>query len=292
MDIKKILVSQPQPAVVEKGPFWQLVEQNKVVLDFKPFITTVSVPVKDFRKQKIDITAHTAVILTSKNSVDNYFRICEESRFSVPESMMYFCVSEAIALYLQKYTAYRKRKIFFGKSKFIDLVDLLLKYSTNNFLVPLSDPHKPEIPQLLTEAKLKFSVAILSSTEPVKFEDSLKITDYDMLLFYSPLEIQSLIGNFGEEAKKIKIAAFGIGTAQAAIEAGCNLVSLAPTAESPSMVMAVSKYLKEYKKLGDKVDLSYIDTAIEAASNQNQEAINKVKNVKPKRASSRKTTKA
>ena len=248
-----------------------------------PFIRTVSVPVKEFRKQRIDLDDHTAVILTSKNSVDNYFRICEESRIAVPETMMYFCVSEAIALYLQKYTVYRKRKIFFGKSKFDDLLDLLLKHSSNKFLVPLSDPHKPEIPKLLTEAKLKFEIAILSCTEKVDHREDIKLNDYDMLLFYSPLEVASLIENFGDSAKNIKIAAFGVNTAKAVIDAGCSLVALAPTTESPSMVMAVSRYVKEHKANNGVVDVSYISEHIDAASNLEKELIDKVKSVKPKR---------
>ncbi len=283
MEIKKILISQPKPLVTDKSPFTILAEKHKLKMDFVPFIKTVSVPVKEFRKQRVDLDDHTAVILTSKNSVDNYFRICEESRITVPETMMYFCVSEAIALYLQKYTVYRKRKIFFGKSKFNDLLDLLLKHSVQKFLVPLSDPHKPEIPKLLNEAKLKFEIAILSSTDKVDHEDAVKLTEYDMVLFYSPLEVASLIENFGEDAKKIKIAAFGINTAKAVLDAGCELVALAPTAESPSMVMAVSKFIKEYKSNKGIVDVSYISEYITAASDQDKEIMNKAKSIKPKR---------
>ncbi len=291
MEIKKVLISQPEPQAIDKSPFASLVDKNKLKLDFVPFIKTVSVPVKEFRKQRIDLNNHTAVIFTSKNNVDNYFRICEESRYTVPEAMMYFCVSEAIALYLQKYIVYRKRKVFFGKSKFIDLVDLLLKHSANNFLVPMSDPHKPEIPKLLSEAKLKYEIAILSTTESVELKDSVKIGNYDMLVFYSPREVQSLIENFGDDAKKIKIAAFGMNTAKAIQEAELNLVALAPTVDCPSMVMAVSKYVTEFKSKGEDVDLSYIQTAMELANNQNQEVMNKVKSIKPKRTVKKTTTK-
>lgn len=275
-NIKKVLVSQPSPASLEKSPFSNLVEKYSLNLEFQPFIKTVSVPVKEFRKQRIDIPSHTAVILTSRNSVDNYFRICEECRFTVPETMMYFCVSETIALYLQKYIIYRKRKIFFGKSKFIDLMDLLLKHSSHNFLVPVSAPHKPEIPKMLSEAKLKHSIAILSTTESVELKEKLDIKKYDMLLFYSPSEIQSLKDNFGDEAQDIRIAAFGINTAKAVSEAGLNLVALAPTPDCPSMVMAVAKYLEESK--GNKTpDTSYIEEAIKQASSHDEAVLAKVK---------------
>lgn len=290
LEIKKVLVSQPEPQILEKSPFASLVEKCKLKLEFFPFIKTVSVPIKEFRKQRIDITNHTAVIFTSKNNVDNYFRICEESRYTVPESMMYFCVSEAIALYLQKYTVYRKRKIFFGKSKFIDMIDLLLKHSTSQFLVPLTEPHKPEIPKLLMEAKLKYDVAVLSTTESVDLKDKIDIDKFDLLLFYSPLEVVSLVENFGDKAKSIKIAAFGMNTGQAAIDAGCDLVALAPTTLCPSMVMSVAKYIADVKRLGDKIDLSYIDECIADADAQNQEVIEKVKNIKPKRAASQRKT--
>lgn len=288
-EIKKILVSQPTPQVLEKSPYAFLVEKHKIKLDFVSFIKTVSIPVKEFRKQRIDLNNHTAVIFTSKNSVDNYFRICEESRYIVPEAMLYFCISEAIALYLQKYIVYRKRKIFFGKNSFIDLVDVLMKHSGNQFFVPLSDPHKPEIPKSLSEAKLKYDIAILSTTETVDFENKINIEKYDMILFYSPLEVVSLIENFGEKAKTIRIVAFGVNTAKAVLEAGCNLVALAPTIESPSMVMAVSKYINDVKSLGADLDLSYIKEHIEMAMNQNQEAMNKIKSVKPKRVIKKKS---
>lgn len=284
MNIKKVLVSQPTPASIEKSPYANLVEKYKLELDFEPFIKTVNVPIKEFRKQRIDVSLHSAVIFTSRNSVDNYFRICKESRFDVPESMMYFCVSEAIALYLQKYTTYRKRKIFFGQSKFIDLMDLLIKHSAHKFLVPVSYPHKPEIPKILTEAKIKHSMAILSTTESVDLKDKIDISKYDMILFYSPSEVQSLKQNFGNKANDIKIAAFGTTTAKAVTDAGYDLVALAPTVESPSMVMAVAKYVTELRA-NKGIDTDYIQESIKLANTENQEIIAKVKNIKPKRKS-------
>ena len=153
MKIKKILVSQPEPEN-EKSPYFELARQNNLKIDFRPFIHVEGVSVKDFRQTRIDILSHTAVIFTSKTAIDHFFRISEEMRLTIPDSMKYFCVSESIAFYLQKYIVYRKRKIFYGHNNFVGLMDLVIKHKDEKFFVPLSDQHKPEIPELLNRHKI------------------------------------------------------------------------------------------------------------------------------------------
>ena len=160
MKIRRILVSQPEPQS-EKSPYLELAQKHNVKIDFRPFIHVEGVSTKEFRQQRVDILAHTAVIFTSKTAIDNYFRICEETRVTVPETMKYFCITETIALYLQKYIVYRKRKIFFGTNTFQELMDVILKHKEEKFLVPLSEPHKPEIPKTLDKAKIKYTKVIL-----------------------------------------------------------------------------------------------------------------------------------
>lgn len=236
--------------------------------------------------------AHTAVLLTSRTAVSNFFSICEECRVTVPESMKYFCVSESVALFLQKYIVYRKRKIFFGKGSFVDLMDVIAKHATETFLVPLSEPHKPEIPKMLADAKLRHTKVILSRTIS---QDDLKaqidIKKFDMLLFYSPAEVTALKENFGDDANGIKIAAFGVNTAMAVREAGYDLVSMAPTVETPSMVMSVEKYIKALKA-GETPDMSYIDENIALSRQQNKKASAKVKVAKVKKVAKAKAATA
>ena len=161
--IRRILVSQPQPES-EKSPYFELAEKNNVKIDFKPFIHVEGVSAKEFRQQRIDILSHTAVIFTSKTSVDHFFRIAEEMRVLVPDSLKYFCLTESIAFYLQKYIVYRKRKIFFGKSTIVDLMDVILKHKDEKFFLPLSDQHKKEVPVVLDKAKINYTRAILYKT--------------------------------------------------------------------------------------------------------------------------------
>ncbi len=247
MKIRKILVSQPKPSS-EKNPYFELAEKNNLKIDFRPFIKVECVCSKEFRQQKIDILAHTAVIFTSKTAVDNYFRICEEMRVTVPDSMKYFCITEAIAFYLQKYIVYRKRKIFFGKSKITDLVDVMQKHKDDKFLVPLSDQHKKEIPDTLTKHGFNYTKAVLYKTVSSDLSDLYSI-NYDLLVFYSPSGIRSLLKNFPKfEQNDIKIASFGTATAKAVKEAGLRLDIQAPMPEAPSMTMALDKFISEFNK--------------------------------------------
>ncbi len=241
------MVSQPEPTT-QKSPYFDLAEQNDIKIDFRPFIQVEGVDVKEFRQQKVSILEHTAVIFTSRTAIDHFFRIAEELRITIPDSMKYFCISEATAFYLQKYIVYRKRKIFHSTGKFGDLVEVLKKHKDEKFLVPLSDIHKEEIPESLDQAKMKYSKAILYKTVSSDLSD-IKDIDYDVLVFFSPSGIASLFKNFPNfEQKDIVIASFGPATAKAVTEAGLRLDIAAPMPQAPSMTAALELYIKENNK--------------------------------------------
>lgn len=247
MRIKKILVSQPEPEH-EKSPYRELAAKNNVKIDFRPFSHVEGLSAKDFRQARIDILEHSAIIFSSKTAIDHFFRICEELRITVPDTMKYFCTSESVAFYLQKYIVYRKRKIFYGKSTLNDIEDVLTKNKDERFLIPLSDSHKPEIPLLLERLKIIFTKAILYRTVSSDLSDLANI-DYDILVFYSPAGIKSLFHNFPQFMQnEIKIASFGDATAKAVKEAGLRLDIQAPVPEAPSMTMALDMFIKEHNK--------------------------------------------
>lgn len=242
MKVKTILVSQPEPKT-EGSPYAQIIENQKVKIDFIPFIKVEGVSAKDIRIQKIDLTKFSAIILTSRKSVDHYFRIAEEMRFKVPDTMKYFCQSETIAFYLQKYITYRKRKIYVGKKNFSDLLPILKKYKEENFLLPGSDTHKPEITVALNELKLKWERGIFYRTVHSDLSN-LKDIKYDILAFFSPAGIESLFKNFPNfTQKKTRIAVYGESTLKAAEEAGLIVEIKAPSPETPSMTMALEQYI-------------------------------------------------
>tara|TARA_B100000809_G_scaffold22902_1_gene20052 strand:+ start:16870 stop:17616 length:747 start_codon:yes stop_codon:yes gene_type:complete len=246
MKVKTILVSQPEPK--ENSPYFELSEKQKVKIDFRSFIHVEGVSVKEIRAQKIDLNEFTAVILTSRNAVDHFFRIAEELRFTVSSEMKYFCQSEAVAYYLQKYVVYRKRKIYVGQRTFTDLGKLIKKHKTENFLLPSSDKLKGLVPETLDELKVKWTRVDLYKTvmsDLSNLEDVL----YDVLVFFSPSGIDSLFKNFPDfEQNETRIAAFGNTTVKAATDAGLKINILAPTPETPSMTMALEKYIKEANK--------------------------------------------
>ncbi|UOB16296.1 uroporphyrinogen-III synthase [Abyssalbus ytuae] len=247
MKVKTILVSQPEPKI-ENSPYSQLVEKQKVKIDFRPFIHVEGVDAKDVRQQKIDLTNFTAIILTSRNSVDHFFRIANEMRFKVPDTMKYFCQSEAVAYYLQKYVVYRKRKIYVGKRTFQELAPLIKKYKNEKFLLPSSDVLKPAVPETLEELKVEWKRAILYKTVISDLSD-LRDVYYDILVFFSPSGIESLFKNFPDfEQNNTRIAVFGNTTVNAANNAGLRIDIQAPTPETPSMTMALEKYITEANK--------------------------------------------
>lgn len=245
--IKKILVSQPKPEN-DRSPFFELAKKNNLTIDFRPFIQVEGVSGKDFRKQKVNILDHTGVIFTSRTAVDHFFRITKEMKLTVPETMKYFCINEATAFYLQKYIVYRKRKIFYGKGKFDDLIDVLMKHKDEKFLVPLSDIHKQDIPRKLRKNKFKFTKAILYKTVSSDLSD-LADVNYDILVFYSPSGIKSLFQNFPDfQQNETKIASFGQSTAKAVKDAGLRLDIQAPMPKAPSMTMALENFIIKYNK--------------------------------------------
>ena len=243
MKVKTILVSQPEP-IIENSPYFDLVEKQKVKIDFRSFIHVEGVSSKDVRAQKVDLSQYSAIILTSKNSVDHYFRIAEELRFKVPDTLKYFCQSEAVAYYLQKYVVYRKRKIYVGKRTFTELSPLIKKYKNESFLLPSSDQLKSEVPNVLNELGVNWKQATFYKTVVSDLSD-LSDVSYDILVFFSPSGIKSLFENFPNfEQKNTRIAVFGNTTIQAATDQGLRIDIKAPTPETPSMTMALELYIK------------------------------------------------
>ncbi len=243
------MVSQPKPTS-EKSPYFDIASKYGVEMDFRPFIKIESVSPKDFRQNKISILDHTAVIFTSRTAIDHFFNLCEGLRISVPDTMKYFCITESIALYLQKYIVYRKRKIFFGSTgKLDDVMTSINKHSSESFLLPVSDVHNDEQTRILDENNINYTKAVMYRTVSNDFSPEEKF-DYDMLVFFSPSGINSLMKNFPNfEQKDIKIGSFGPTTAKAVKDAGLRLDVEAPSKESPSMTAALEKYFKElYKK--------------------------------------------
>ncbi len=243
MSIKTILVSQPKPEG-EKSPYFDLAEKYKLKIDFRPFIQVEGIGAHEFRTQKVTIPEHTAIILTSKAAVDHFFRISEEIRFTVPDTMKYFCISEAVALYLQKYVTYRKRKIFFGKQTIEDLIDPIKKHKTEKFLLPCTDILRDKIPETLEAAKIQFTKATLYRTVTADLSD-LEDVYYDMLVFFSPGGIESLFKNFPDfKQNNTVIAAFGPTTASAVERNNLRLDLNAPQPNAPSMIAAIENYVK------------------------------------------------
>lgn len=252
------MVSQPKPTS-EKSPYFDIAEKYNVKIDFRPFIKVEPIFAKEFRQQKVSILDHTAIVFTARTAIDHFFRLCEEMRITVPETMKYFCVSESVALYLQKYIQYRKRKIFFGATgKIEDLMTVINKHADEKYLVAVADVYdanksvaespKDDILALLSKSRVSFTKAVMYKTVSTDFSQD-KSFDYDMLVFFSPSGIASLFKNFPKfEQGEIKIACFGSTTAKAAKDAGLTVNIEAPSPETPSMTAALEQYLKEFNK--------------------------------------------
>ena len=244
MKVKNILISQPKPNV-EHSPYSDLEDKLKVKIDFIPFIHVEGVDSKEVRQQKIDISNFSAIILTSRNAVDHFFRIAEEMRYKIPDTLKYFCLSEAVAYYLQKYVVYRKRKIYVGKRTFQELEASIKKHKDEKFLLPSSDMLKPTIPQQLDKLGVDWRRGIFYRTV-VSDLSHLREVSYDVVVFFSPSGIKSLYENFPDfEQKNTKIAAFGNTTIKAAEEKGLSVQIQVPTPENPSMTMALENYIKQ-----------------------------------------------
>ncbi len=245
--VKSILVTLPKPDS-DKNPYTELARKYNLKIDFRSFIHVEGVPARDFRKEKIILGSFTAVIFASRNAVDHFFRICEEMRFEVPVEMKYFCLSETIALYLQKYIQYRKRKIFFGKQTASDLGEVLKKHINEKFLYPCSDVAAEETQKFLLNNGYNFTPAVLFRTVCSDLSDLAEVF-YDVIAFFSPSSIQSLYKNFPNfEQKNTRIAAYGVTTHKAALEKGLILDIPAPVPEAPSMTMAIEQYIKQANK--------------------------------------------
>lgn len=247
LKVKSILVSQPKPES-DKSPYHDLAKKYGLKIDFRPFIHVEGVPSNDFRKERINISDFSAVILTSRYAADHFFRMCNELRIPNLDQLKYFCISESTAFYLQKYVVFRKRKIFYGKSSINDLIDVIKKHKKEKFLLPCSDIHKQEIADTLTEHNIEFTKAIMYRTVCSDLSD-LADVNYDMLVFFSPSGITSLLKNFPKfKQNKTRIAAFGATTTKAVEEASLRVDVMAPIPEAPSMTMAIEQYLKKANK--------------------------------------------
>ena len=244
--IKKILVSQPKPTS-EKSPYFDIAREYGVELVFRPFIKVEGLTAKEFRQQKISLLGYTAVVFTSRHAIDNFFTLAKEMRVNIPETMKYFCVTETIALYIQKYVQYRKRKVFFGTTgKIADLVPLMVKHKSEHYLVPMSDIHNNSVQEMLDAKKLDYQICVMYRTISDDFTpEEVEQFDYDMLIFFSPAGINALTKNFPSfEQGDIRIAAFGPATAKEVTDRGLRLDLKAPSPEFPSMTGALRDYLK------------------------------------------------
>ena len=244
MDIKRVLISQPEP----KGtsPYTDLISKHGVAVDFRPFFSVEAVSLRDFIAQRVNILDYSAIIFTSRTAIDAFFSICEQSRLTVPETMKYFCQSEAIAVYLQKYIVYRKRKIFFGTGAVASIIDAIgTKHKAEKFLITCTDGLKPEVDKLFTKAKLDHGSAVFVHTVNNDLKD-LDLTNYQLVAFYSPSDVKSLLENFpGFEQGGLLFATYGSSTAKAMKDAKLKVEIQTPTPEAPSIAEALLKYMSK-----------------------------------------------
>lgn len=247
--IKNILVSQPVPADLEKSPYGEIIKKYGVQIDFIKFFRIESISVREFRDEKVYIKDHSAIIFNSKHAVDHFFSIAKEVRVEIPETMKYFCMSESIAFYLQKYVQFRKRKIFHAEQSLDQLMDLIKKHKTENFLLPCSESRNQDLPNLLESAKIKYTEAIIYRTVPVEMKELIDIKKYDMLVFFSPQGVASLFHNWpGFVQADTVIGTFGTTTLNAAKEKNLNVQISAPSQVAPSMTTAIDQFLSKCSK--------------------------------------------
>lgn len=246
--VKKILISQPKPSS-EKSPYFDMADKYSVDIAFRPFIKVERVSLKEFRHQRINILDFTGIVLTAKTAVDHFFSLCEEQRITMPDTMKYFCISESVALYLQKYIVYRKRKIFFSQTGKIEgLNNSFTKHAKEKFLFPVPEEHRDDVAHFLAEKKLNYTESVMYRTVSNDFEDGEKL-DTDMVVFFSPLGVAALFKNFPDfKQGDMAIGCFGATTAKAIEEAGLRLDCEAPMPEYPSMTAALEAFLKENQK--------------------------------------------
>ncbi len=247
LKVKSILVTQPKPET-DNSPYFAIAQKFNVKIDFRPFIHVEGIAAHEFRKSRIHIPSFTSIILTSRHAADNFFRICKEMRINNIEEFKYFCLSESTAYYLQKFMQYRKRRVFIGRQSMDELIEIIKKHRKDRFLLPCSDIHKQEFPDTLAQHGIEFTKAVIYRTICSDLSD-LKISSYDMLVFFSPSGITSLFKNFPRfQQNATRIAAFGQTTCQAVLDAGLRLDVQAPVLEAPSMTRAIELYLKKVNK--------------------------------------------
>jgi uroporphyrinogen-III synthase len=245
--VKSILVTQPKPEG-EKSPYYDLAKKCNIKVDFREFIHVEAVSATDFRRDRINILDYTAVIFTSRNAADHYFRMCHEMRITVPETMKYFCISESTAYYLQKYVIFRKRKIFHGKQTFADMMDVIKKHKDDKFLLPCTDIANVEGAELLEKAKIRYAKAVIYKTVCSDLSDLANV-NYDVIVFFSPSGVKSLFQNFPDFKQNLtRIAAFGATTAKAVEDANLYVDIKAPNPQAPSMTMALEQYITSVNK--------------------------------------------
>ena len=251
------MVSQPAPAVIEKSPFYDFSNKHNLTIDYHPLIRVVGVSLKEFRAQRTEILEHSTMIFSSRTTIDSFFHICEEARITVPETMKYICNTEAVALYLQKYIVYRKRKISFADGTFNSLVELIVKHKDEKFILALTEPFKPELPDTLQTLKLKVSPVVFARTVAA---DMSKINpdDYDIIALYSPSDVKALSENFDVEKLPV-VATFGEATLRAAKEAGMKVKASAPSPEAPSMAKALDIYFTKLEEGKEVIDAEVKD---------------------------------
>lgn len=245
--IKKIMISQPKPAN-DKSPYYDLEKEFGIKFVFRPFIKVEGLTSKEFRQQKVSIMSHTAVVFTSRHAIDHFFQLAKELRLTIPEDMRYFCVTETISLYIQKYVQYRKRKVFFGTSgKIDDLIPAMVKHKGEKFLVPLSSVHNDDIKNLLDAKGLDHTECVMYRTLSNEFTpEEVENFDCDMLIFSTPTGVQYLTKAFPNvKDGNLKLGAFGPATAKAIEDAGLSPALIAGTKEYPSMISALRAYLKK-----------------------------------------------
>jgi uroporphyrinogen-III synthase len=247
-EVRTILVTQPQPTDVD-SPYHKLATKYNIKVDFRPFIEVQAVAMKDFRKQKVDILAHTAIIFTSKNAIDHFFDICKQLKLEMPAEMKYFCVSEQTANYLQKYIVIRKRKVFSGQKSAMDLTEFIKKHKEEKYLYPCSEIHKDELPKWMKDNNYSLTESVIYKTVPSNLSDLAEV-NYDMIAFFSPSGVASLFHNFPDfKQKNTRIAAFGPTTAKAVKEYQLRLDVEAPLPNAPSMTGAIELYIRKANKI-------------------------------------------
>ncbi|MFR1987170.1 MAG: uroporphyrinogen-III synthase [Prevotellamassilia sp.] len=246
--IKKILVSQPKPSS-EKSPYFDIEAKEDVKFTFHPFIKIEGLTAREFRQQKVQILDHTAIVFSSRHAIDFFFTLCKEMRITLPEDMKYFGISETVALYIQKYVQYRKRKVFFGSTgKWPELVTVMAKHKTEKYLVPLSDVHNDDVQQMLDAKKLNHKECVMYRTVSNEFPQD-QAFDYDMIVLFTPAGVESLLKNFPDfKQGDTRLACFGPATKKAMEDAGLRCDLSAPTPEAKSMTAAIELYLENEKK--------------------------------------------